>query len=84
MLCLILCLWPQILQYTPSEHPDHQNLQEALTKANELCNQVNEGVRERENSDKLEWIQAHTVCEGLPEVRAGLWGKVESGIWSIS
>ena len=65
-------LSPQILKYTPEDHPDHQNLQEALTKANELCNQVNEGVREKDNSDKLEWIQAHTVCEGLSEVRADL------------
>ncbi|KAK1905796.1 Intersectin-1 [Dissostichus eleginoides] len=27
--------------------------------------QVNEGVREKENSDRLEWIQAHVQCEGL-------------------
>lgn len=38
---------------------DRLNLEEALSKANELCNQVNEGVREKENSDKLEWIQTH-------------------------
>lgn len=30
--------------------------------------QVNEGVREKENSDRLEWIQAHVQCEGLSEV----------------
>jgi hypothetical protein len=39
-----------------------------FTKAEELCSQVNEGVRERENSDKLEWMQNHVHCEGLPEV----------------
>ncbi|CAG2255229.1 ITSN [Mytilus edulis] len=57
----------KILQYTPEGHPDHQNLKEALTKAEELCSQVNEGVRERENSDKLEWMQGHINCDGLVE-----------------
>lgn len=30
---------------------------------------MNEGVREKENSDRLEWIQAHVQCEGLSEVQ---------------
>ncbi|XP_078322482.1 intersectin-1-like isoform X4 [Crassostrea virginica] len=57
----------KILQYTPENHPDRQNLVDALSRAEELCNQVNEGVRERENSDKLEWMQSHVQCEGLQE-----------------
>ncbi|XP_056016290.1 intersectin-1-like isoform X4 [Ostrea edulis] len=57
----------KILQYTPENHPDRQNLEDALSKAEELCSQVNEGVRERENSDKLEWMQNHVQCEGLQE-----------------
>ncbi|XP_061176343.1 intersectin-1-like isoform X2 [Saccostrea echinata] len=57
----------KILQYTPENHPDRQNLEDALAKAEELCNQVNEGVRERENSDKLEWMQSHVQCDGLQE-----------------
>ena len=60
-------LW-QILQHTPSEHPDHHNLKDALAKSTELCSQVNEGVREKENSDQLEWLQNHVQCDGLPEV----------------
>jgi len=56
-----------ILKCTSTEHPDHQNLTEALARANELCSQVNEGVRERENSDRLEWIQEHIIADGLPE-----------------
>ena len=40
----------------------------AKEKAEELCQQVNEGVRERENSDKLEWLQSHVECIGLAEV----------------
>lgn len=43
-------------------------MRQALEKAEELCSQVNEGVREKENSDRLEWIQAHVQCEGLSEV----------------
>lgn len=57
----------KILQYTPETHPDRQNLEDALAKAEELCSQVNEGVRERENCDKLEWMQNHVQCEGLQE-----------------
>lgn len=30
--------------------------------------QVNEGVREKENSDRLEWIQSHVNCDGPVEV----------------
>ncbi|XP_049325973.1 intersectin-1 isoform X5 [Astyanax mexicanus] len=56
-----------ILENTPESHPDHSHLRQALEKAEELCSQVNEGVREKENSDRLEWIQAHVQCEGLSE-----------------
>lgn len=30
--------------------------------------QVNEGVRETENSERLEWIQKHVQCDGAVEV----------------
>ncbi|MBN3318608.1 ITSN2 protein, partial [Atractosteus spatula] len=56
-----------ILESTPESHPDHSHLREALEKAEELCSQVNEGVREKENSDRLEWIQTHVQCEGITE-----------------
>uniref|UniRef100_A0A8B9GZK6 Intersectin 2b n=1 Tax=Astyanax mexicanus TaxID=7994 RepID=A0A8B9GZK6_ASTMX len=56
-----------ILESTPDSHVDHSQLREALEKAEELCSQVNEGVREKENSDRLEWIQNHVQCEGITE-----------------
>ncbi|XP_012582897.1 PREDICTED: intersectin-2 isoform X4 [Condylura cristata] len=56
-----------ILENTPETHVDHSSLKLALERAEELCSQVNEGVREKENSDRLEWIQAHVQCEGLAE-----------------
>ncbi|XP_025209575.1 intersectin-2 isoform X4 [Theropithecus gelada] len=56
-----------ILENTPESHADHSSLKLALERAEELCSQVNEGVREKENSDRLEWIQAHVQCEGLAE-----------------
>ncbi|XP_053445110.1 intersectin-2 isoform X3 [Nycticebus coucang] len=56
-----------ILENTPENHIDHSSLKLALERAEELCSQVNEGVREKENSDRLEWIQAHVQCEGLAE-----------------
>uniref|UniRef100_A0A8C0R7X1 Intersectin 2 n=1 Tax=Canis lupus dingo TaxID=286419 RepID=A0A8C0R7X1_CANLU len=56
-----------ILENTLENHVDHSSLKLALEQAEELCSQVNEGVREKENSDRLEWIQAHVQCEGLAE-----------------
>lgn len=53
---------------TPEEHPDYLYICDAHTKAEELAQQVNNGVRERDNSDKLEWVQNHASCEGLAEV----------------
>ncbi|XP_052244351.1 intersectin-1-like isoform X10 [Dreissena polymorpha] len=57
----------KILKHTPQSHPDHVHLQDALEASQELCSQVNEGVREKENSDRLEWIQQRVHCDGLPE-----------------
>ncbi|XP_072533626.1 intersectin-2a isoform X2 [Salminus brasiliensis] len=56
-----------ILENTPAGHVDQANLREALDRAEELCSQVNEGVREKENSDRLEWLQNHVQCEGVIE-----------------
>ncbi|XP_048209279.1 intersectin-2 isoform X1 [Perognathus longimembris pacificus] len=56
-----------ILENTSPSHVDFPSLKLALERAEELCSQVNEGVREKENSDRLEWIQAHVQCEGLAE-----------------
>ncbi|XP_069578969.1 intersectin-2a isoform X2 [Brachyistius frenatus] len=53
-----------IMEHTPDGHADRGPLREALERAEELCSQVNEGVREKENSDRLEWIQSHVQCEG--------------------
>ncbi|XP_063298170.1 intersectin-2 isoform X2 [Pelobates fuscus] len=57
-----------ILENTPEVHPDHSTLRFALERAEELCSQVNEGVREKENSERLEWIQTRVQCEGLTEI----------------
>ncbi|GAA6088556.1 intersectin-2a isoform X1 [Tachysurus ichikawai] len=56
-----------ILENTPVGHVDQLNLREALERAELLCSQVNEGVREKENSDRLEWLQNHVQCEGVIE-----------------
>ncbi|KAK0142663.1 Intersectin-2 [Merluccius polli] len=56
-----------ILENTAEGHQDRAALREALERAEELCSQVNEGVREKENSDRLEWIQNHVQCDGLIE-----------------
>ncbi|XP_057678427.1 intersectin-2 isoform X2 [Corythoichthys intestinalis] len=56
-----------ILEHTPEHQADHSPLRDALERAEELCSQVNEGVREKENSDRLEWIQSHVQCDGAIE-----------------
>ncbi|XP_041704207.2 intersectin-2 [Coregonus clupeaformis] len=56
-----------ILESTQEGHVDRGPLREALERAEELCSQVNEGVREKENSDRLEWMQSHVQCEGVTE-----------------
>lgn len=66
-----ICKYPllirEILKYTPENHFDRVNLETALEKAEELCQQVNEGVRNQENTDRLEWLQAHVNLESIGE-----------------
>ena len=38
---------------------DYSDLQQALERAEKLCDQVNEAVRHKENTEKLEWLQTH-------------------------
>uniref|UniRef100_A0A8D9BKH2 Intersectin-2 n=2 Tax=Cacopsylla melanoneura TaxID=428564 RepID=A0A8D9BKH2_9HEMI len=61
----------KILEHTPESHADRPYLEEALAKAEEFCTQVNEGVREKQNSDRLEWLQTHILQDNqdvtLPE-----------------
>ncbi|XP_068201300.1 intersectin-1-like [Palaemon carinicauda] len=60
-------LLKQLLKYTPEGHPDYHNTEEAFTAATTLCAQVNEAVSQRDNTDKLEWMQRQVICEGLNE-----------------
>ena len=49
----------KILNNTPASHPDYIYTQEALNRSRVLCDQVNEGMRMKENSERLEWLQIH-------------------------
>ncbi|RXN24304.1 intersectin-2-like isoform X2 [Labeo rohita] len=60
-------LFLNILDNTPPTHADHAKLRAALEQAEELCSQVNESVKDKENSDRLEWIQNHVLCDGVTE-----------------
>ncbi|XP_068698722.1 intersectin-1-like isoform X2 [Montipora foliosa] len=66
-----ICKYPllirEILKYTPENHFDRLSLETALEKAEELCQQVNEGVRNQENTDRLEWLQTHVNLESIGE-----------------
>uniref|UniRef100_A0A1A8H244 Intersectin 2b n=1 Tax=Nothobranchius korthausae TaxID=1143690 RepID=A0A1A8H244_9TELE len=52
-----------ILECTPEGHADREPLKEALERAEELCQLVNEEVRSKENVERLEWIQTHVQCD---------------------
>ena len=49
----------KILERTPPEHEDHENMRNACDWAQYLCNKVNEGTRLHENAERLEWVQKH-------------------------
>ncbi|XP_049588860.1 intersectin-2-like [Syngnathus scovelli] len=55
-----------ILECTAEGHPDRGPLKEALERAEELCQQVNEGVRDTENLDRLSGFKI-TSCDGAAE-----------------
>lgn len=38
---------------------------EAQKKADRFCKHLNEGVRVKENSERLEWLQNHVNCDDL-------------------
>ena len=58
-------LLKKILDFTPTDHFDFDDLQDAHAKATQLAEQVNEGVEQRENSERLEWLQQHVDMTGL-------------------
>ena len=49
----------KILKNTDPSHPDYYFLQKALKMSKNLCEQVNEGTRHKENTERLEWLQIH-------------------------
>eukprot|EP00795_Rhopilema_esculentum_P017568 gene17568-9199_t len=57
----------QIIKYTPEDHHDRPNLEQALEQIQELCSQINENIRMVESSSRLEWLQSHVTLEGLGE-----------------
>lgn len=58
----------KILNHTPEDHVDYEKCLEALKLAENLCNNVNEACRAREDSEKLNWIQKHVRCDGLDQI----------------
>lgn len=49
----------KILESTESNHPDYQDVKNALNIAESLCSSVNEGRRIYENHERLDWMQNH-------------------------
>ncbi len=47
--------------------PDMEQLQQALKKAETLCEHVNDGVHQKDNTEKLEWLQSHVQFVNLDE-----------------
>lgn len=55
----------KILEYTSSNHPDYENFCEAQKKADVFCKHLNEGVRMKENTKRLDWLQKYVICDNL-------------------
>lgn len=57
------------MDYTtsPDNDNDHTDLKAALSEAKILCDQVNDGVRQKENTEQLEWLQANVTFTLLEE-----------------
>lgn len=55
------------MEYSSPDAVD-EDLVSALEQAEKLCSQVNEGLRLKENTEQLEWLQSH-VQFTLSEVR---------------
>ena len=58
----------KILKNTHERHPDFVYLEKSLIMAKELCEQVNEGTRHKENTERLEWLQIHVDSTKNPEL----------------
>jgi hypothetical protein len=55
------------MDYTQPTDNDHADLKAALAEAEKLCIHVNEGVKQKENTEQLEWLQAHVSFNILEE-----------------
>lgn len=66
-LSLPLLLPLQILDYTSPTDNDYSELKSALGLAKVLCDNVNDGVRQKENTEHLEWLQSHVTFTLLEE-----------------
>lgn len=62
-----MCLVVQIMDYTAATDNDFADLKAALSEAVTLCTHVNEGVKQKENTEQLEWLQAHVTFTLLEE-----------------
>lgn len=58
----------KILKNTDKTHPDYYYIEKALKLSKELCEQVNEGTRHKENTERLEWLQIHVDSAKNPEL----------------
>lgn len=55
----------EICKYTPAEHPDYENLHNAMTALKDLCDEVNRVATETDNLQMLYWCQNHIKCESI-------------------
>ena len=72
----------QIIDYTPEDHMDYDELKGGLEEAQRLCNSVNEAVRLKENTEQLEWLQSN-VQFSLDEVTY-MHALVDSALYDTS
>ena len=61
-------LLEKLVKHTEVDHPDLFNVERALEISKKLCDQVDEGMRQKENSERLEWLQIHVDAQGPEKI----------------
>lgn len=56
---LMSFLFQELAKRTPSKHPDHQAVQNALQAMKTVCTNINETKRQMEKLEALEQLQSH-------------------------
>lgn len=59
IVCFLFFFLKELAKRTPSKHPDHPAVQNALQAMKTVCTNINETKRQMEKLEALEQLQSH-------------------------